>query len=187
MGSACGFLAERDDGKFDVHPLVRSFLLLKLREERPKALAGIVDRAFRTLLRHRLWDEAFALIGQFSRDDLLPALLTASLDDVLATGRTATLATWVRDSRAVAPIVRLASAQPAFREARYYESEALAALAASDLAAEPDLAAKASFVAGRAAHVASRETHARSYYAQARAQRRTLGTLDKLPSASSSQ
>ena len=166
-GMACGFLAERGDGHVDVHPLVRAFLLLKLREERPRALADIVDRAVRTLLRHRLWDEAFALIGQYGRDDLLPALLTASLEDVLASGRTATLATWVRDSRATAPVVRLATAELALREARYYESEALAALAASDLAAEPNLAARANFVAGRAANLASRETQALSHYEQA--------------------
>ena len=168
-GIACGFLAERDDGRLDVHPLVRAFLLLKLREERPRALAGIVERAVRTLLRHRLWDEAFSLIAQFDRDDLLPALLSASLEEVLATGRTATLAKWVRESRATAPVIRLATAELAFREARFYESEALAVLAANDLATEPGLAAQASFVAGRAAHVASREIQARSYYAQARA------------------
>ena len=168
-GITCGFLTERGDKHLDLHPLVRAFLLLKLREERPRALADIVDRAVRTLLRHRLWDEAFALISQFDRDDLLPALLMDSLEEVLASGRTATLAMWVKDSRATAPIVRLATAEIAFREARYYESEALAALAASDLAAEPHLAARANFVAGRAANLASRETQARSYYEQARA------------------
>ncbi len=166
-GLACGFLSERGDGRLDIHPLVRTFLLLKLREERPRALAGIVDRAVRTLLAHRLWDEAFAIIGQFDRDDLVPLLLASSLEELLATGRTATLATWLRDSRATAPVVRLATAEVAFREGRFYESEALAALAADDLAADPDLSARASLVAGRAAHVASRETQARSYYKKA--------------------
>ena len=167
-GTSCGFLTERDDGRLDVHPLVRSFLLLKLREERPRALAGIVDRAMRTLLRHRLWDEAFSLIEQFGRGDLLVALVEASLEDVLASGRTATLANWVRDSTATAPVIRLATAEVAFREGRFFESEALAALASNDLAIDPQLAARSSFVAGRAAHVASRETQARAYYARAR-------------------
>jgi len=167
-GIACGFLTERGEGRLDVHPLVRAFLLLKLREERPRALANIVDRAVRTLLRHRLWDEAFALIAQYCRDDLLPALLTVSLEELLASGRTATLATWVKDSRATAPVIRLATAELAFREARFYEAEALAALAAGDLATEPALAARANFVAGRAAHVASRDVQARTYYEQAR-------------------
>ena len=158
----------KDDGRLDVHPLVRTFLLLKLREERPRALAGIVDRAVRTLLKHRLWDEAFSLIEQFGRDDLLVALVEASLEELLASGRAATLANWVRDSTATAPVIRLATAEVAFREGRFYESEALAALAANDSDTEPELAAKSSFVAGRAAHVASRETQARSYYARAR-------------------
>ena len=166
-GIACGFLTERGDSQLDVHPLVRAFLLRKLREERPRALGDIVNRAMETLLRHGLWDEAFSVIERFDRDDLLPALLTASLEEILASGRTATLATWVRDSRATAPIVRLATAEVAFREARYYEAEALAALAASDLAAAPHWAAQANFVAGRAANLASRETQARSYYERA--------------------
>ena len=167
-GTSCGFLTERDDGRLDVHPLVRTFLLFKLREERPRALAGIVDRAVRTLLKHRLWDEAFSLIEQFGRGDLLVALVEASLEELLASGRAATLANWVRDSTATAPVMRLATAEVAFREGRFYESEALAALAANDSATEPELAARSSFVAGRAAHVASRETQARSYYARAR-------------------
>ena len=66
-GTSCGFLTEHDDGQLDVHPLVRTFLLLKLREERPRALAGIVDRAMHTLLQHRLWDEAHGLIAEFER------------------------------------------------------------------------------------------------------------------------
>ena len=66
-------------------------------------------------------------------------------------------------------MVRLATAELAFREGRFYESEALAALAVGDLETEPVLAARASFVAGRAAHVASRETKAQAYYRHARA------------------
>ena len=108
------------------------------------------------------------MIDHFGRSDLLVALIEASLEEVLASGRTATLANWVRDSTSSAPVIRLATAEVAFREARFYESEALAALAANDLAIEPEMAARASFVAGRAAHVASRETQARSYYARAR-------------------
>jgi len=63
----------------------------------------------------------------------------------------------------------LAGAELALREGRYYESEALAVLAARDLRDVPDLAARANFVAGRAAHVASREEEAKAYYQQAAA------------------
>src|SRR6185436_13090122 len=68
-----------------------------------------------------------------------------------------------------APTVRLASAELALREGRFYESETLAVLAARDLSSFPDLAARASLVAGRAAHVASREEEAKAHYQQAAA------------------
>ena len=57
-------------------------------------------------------------------------------------------------------MVRLAGAELALREGRYYEAESLAVLAARDLSDAPDRAARANFVAGRAAHVASREEQA---------------------------
>ena len=66
-------------------------------------------------------------------------------------------------------MVRLAGAELALREGRYYEAESLAVLAARDLGDAPDQAARASFVAGRAAHVASREEEAKAYYKQAAA------------------
>lgn len=167
-GVSCGFLTESDEGRVDVHPLLRSFLLVKLREERPRDIANVVERGVRTLLSHRLWDEAFALITQFERDDLIPGLLQASMDEMLSAGRTATLATWLQSSPTDVPVVRVAMAELAFREGRFYESEALAALAASELASNRDLATRANLVAGRAAHVASRETQALRHYQSAR-------------------
>ena len=167
-GLACGFFTEGAENRLELHPLARAFLQIKLREERAKALTETVGRAVRTLLDHALWDEAFDVIRDFGRDDLIPDLLTASMDDLLTAGRSATLKTWIGASKVTAPVVRLVTAELAFREGRFYESEALAALAADDLASEPGLAARASFVAGRAAHVASRETKAQAYYKQAR-------------------
>ncbi|MGZ8740460.1 MAG: hypothetical protein ACXWZ8_07680, partial [Gaiellaceae bacterium] len=167
-GLASGFLTERSDGKIEVHPLVRRFLQRKLSAERPTDLFETIDRAVRTLLENGLWDEAFALIRAFDREDLIPILLEAALDDLLATGRTTTLESWIGESPPTAPIAKLAIAELAFREGRFYESEALAALAAKDLADNMVLAARANFVAGRAAHVASRETQAHAYYGQAR-------------------
>ena len=79
------------------------------------------------------------------------------MDDLLTTGRSATLRSWLGDSIATHPALRPASAELAFREGRFYEAEALAAHAANDLNSSSDFLARAAFVAGRAAHIASRE------------------------------
>jgi DNA-binding CsgD family transcriptional regulator len=56
------------------------------------------------------------------------------------------------------------SAELAFREGRFYESEALSGLAASDANTSRPLAARAHLIAGRAAHAASRELEAAAHY-----------------------
>jgi ATP/maltotriose-dependent transcriptional regulator MalT len=129
----------------------------------------VVESALGTLLAHNHWDAAYDLIVEFKRPDLLPSLVVRAMDDLLSLGRTTTLRSWLGDATATNPAVLLATAELAFREGRYYESEALAAHAAADLESNADLAARAACVAGRAAHVASREPQARRYFEQAQA------------------
>ena len=160
------FLTESDE-RLDMHPLLRTFLLRKLETDSPRELSQVVGRAATSLIGHDLWDEAFELIQRFDQRELLPDLIAASMERLLATGRTTTLRAWVAAAPPNASMVRLAGAELALREGRYYEAESLAVLAARDLSDVPDSAARASFVAGRAAHVASREEEAKAYYRQA--------------------
>jgi DNA-binding CsgD family transcriptional regulator len=165
-GVDSGLLTE-SDGQLEMHPLLRAFLLRKLESESPRELSRVVSRAADNLIRHELWDEAFELIQRFDQNSVLPTLIEASMERLLASGRSATLRAWVDAAPESAPTVRLASAELGLREGRFYESETLAVLAAHDLSDFPELAARASFVAGRAAHVASREEEAKTYYQQA--------------------
>jgi LuxR family maltose regulon positive regulatory protein len=167
-GVNSGLLTETDD-RLEMHPLLRAFLLRKLEGQSPRELSRVVERAAGNLIGHELWDEAFELIQRFGQRALLPNLIEASMERLLATGRITTLRAWVAAAPEDAPTVRLAGAELALREGRYYESETLAVLAARDLGDAPDLAARAHFVAGRAAHVASREEEAKIYYQQAAA------------------
>lgn len=167
-GVSSGLLAELG-GQLEIHPLLRAFLVRKLERESPRELSRLVARAAGNLITHELWDEAFALIQRFDQGSLLPTLIEASMERLLASGRSTTLRTWVEAAPECAPAVRLASAELALREGRFYEAETLAVLAARDLSDSPGLAARASFVAGGAAHVASREEEAKVYYQQAAA------------------
>jgi LuxR family maltose regulon positive regulatory protein len=165
-GVDSGFLTEAADGLLDMHPLLRTFLERKLAEGDSKTMRKIVGRAAGSLIRNELWDEAFELIQRFAATERLPELIDAAMDSLLASGRTSTLRAWTDAGAEEAPSVRLAGAELAFREGRYYESETLARLAASD----PDdasAAARAYVVAGRAAHAASREEEASALYQRA--------------------
>jgi DNA-binding CsgD family transcriptional regulator len=107
------------------------------------------------------------------------------MDDLLSSGRSATLRSWLGDTVATHPALLLASAELAFREGKFYEAEALAAHAANDLNPDTERSARAAFVAGRAAHIASREAQARGYFETAQSTtsdddlrwRATLGAL----------
>ena len=165
-----GFISVSHDATLEMHPLLRSFLEQKLREESSGKLHERLARVARTLMKHELWDEAFSIIERFNETGLLSELIESSLDRMLSSGRTATLRNWIRDAPQTLPPVRLAAAELAFREGRFHESETLASLAARDANGETDgeFVARAYIVAGRAAHAASREDKALSSFQRAR-------------------
>ena len=181
VGVDSGFLTELHDKRLGMHPLLRAFLQRKLEAEGDESTALSVERAAGVLIAHQLWDGAFGLMQRFNQEQLIPVLLAASMDELLASGRATTLHNWIAQAPKAAPVVRLATAELAFREGRHSESETLAALAARDLADQPDLAARANVVAGRAAHVASREEQARGYF---RAAQRTAQSPELVRKAS---
>jgi LuxR family transcriptional regulator, maltose regulon positive regulatory protein len=166
-GLDSGFLTEIGDRRFDMHPLLRAFLQEKLKTDDPKSVSQIVTRAVNNLIQNELWDEAFELTQRLEEQEPLLSLIEASMERLLASGRTATLRVWVARAPPDAPAVRLAEAELAFRDGRFYESETLATLAGRDLAGVRDFGARAFLAAGRAAHAASREEAASSHYARA--------------------
>ena len=168
-GVDAGFLTDTNDGALDIHPLLRRFLEEKLMQENPRAVNPIVARAVENLIQHKLWDAAFELIQRYSAEGVLIRLLEAASEDLLAAGRTPTLRSWITDAPGTEPIVQLVAAEIAFREGRFHKAQALSALAAHELSANPDLAARAYLVGARSAHVASHEEEAGSLYANARA------------------
>lgn len=159
-----GFLTEKEDGAFEMHPLLRSFLEHKLKQSRPEAIRSMASRALEALIEQRLWDDAYALIHRVSAWDLLPRLVDAAMDSLLTAGRTSTLRTWIQQASEDEPIIRIAMAQLAFRDGRLHEAEVLAEIAARSPGLPDDVRARAHLVAARAAHVASREQQAGTLY-----------------------
>lgn len=167
-GIDSGFLTETPDGRLDMHPLLRIFLLQKLEEAAGESLNEIVDGVIDSLISESVWDDAFELIERFGRGALMPRLFAAALDPLLSSGRAVTLQQWLALAAVDDPSGRTVAAELAFREGRFHESETLAALAAHTSDVESDLAARAYLIAGRAAHASSREHEAHEYYVKAR-------------------
>lgn len=168
LGLDRGFVVQIEDARIEMHPLMRAFLERKLREEAPEVTRTIVTRVTRDLIGHELWDEAFSVINGFKVDPLFDELIEAAVEPLLNAGRTSTLREWLEQATEETPAVRYASAELAFREGRFHESEVLAAAAARDAPADSDLGARANLVAGRAAHACSRLEEATKYFRLAR-------------------
>lgn len=161
-----GLLNESFVDDFEMHPLLRSFLDLKLREETPHEVRRTVTRVVRMMFELELWDESYEVIHRFGESRLLVELVSLSSRQLLAKGRTSTLRTWIAEADTEAPRVQHAAAELALREAKYQRAETLALLAARG-APDADAEAGSLIVAGRAAHVASRQEHALGYYGRA--------------------
>jgi len=187
VGTDSGFLTEFSAGEYEMHPLLREFLIRKLTSQRRDVVNDVIEAAATQLVEHRLWDEAHDLIEKFGRADLIPALLHSSLPDLLASGRAATVQSLIGSAPEESASVRLASAELAFRGGRFHESEGLARLAAES-SADVELTARALLTAGRAAHAASREEQSAQYYAQVSSldcshSLRRIGVLGELAAA----
>ncbi len=163
-----GFVVDVTDTRIEIHPLLRSFLEDKLRRDFPDSVSTSVARVVKELTVEGLWDEAYDVIKRFGAYEFLDQLIASALPSLLNTGRVATIKAWLREAPEHASAVRLASAEVAFHEGRFHESEALANLVSQDAAESQDTVGRAFIVAGRAAHAASRLEMAIFYYGKAR-------------------
>ena len=154
-GLRLGFLAEDDSGSYRLHPLLRSFLLRKLRNSDPGLLERTISRAVGVMLDEREWDNAFEVSVAFGATDLLADVIEAALYDLLGRSSLSMITTMVRTARAAglsAPVLVLAEAEVAFREGKHERSKSLSEVAGVELIAKPSLATKAYCRAGQSAY-----------------------------------
>jgi LuxR family maltose regulon positive regulatory protein len=140
---------------WQMHPLLRKFLLMKYREQSPKELSTMAMAVFEFALAQRDWDGAFSVAVEFEMVDLFDRLIRAGLNDLLGVGRLATLRKWVNAANACersSAVVRIAEAEIAFRDGSHIRAEALAAEAIEELPECDDLRAQGLFRAGQAAY-----------------------------------
>jgi ATP/maltotriose-dependent transcriptional regulator MalT len=151
-------LAYEAQGRIEVHPLAREFLLAKLQERGDAHRTAV--RAFELALSSKSYTHAFAVADELQLDERLEDLIVESYTDLVETGRLATLAKFGRyaGSRGAASrtLLDLISAEVALTEGSLEHAQILAHQTAESLAADHKLKARSYLVAGRAAHLRMR-------------------------------
>lgn len=138
------------------HPLLRAFLMQKLLEFPPAELDNAITGGTHFLIAIGAWDEAFSLISDFDRHDLIDALLSEAIVPFTKQGRLATLREWLDHARRVeftSALVNLAEAELSLRQGRQDRGGALAEAAAASLGAGHPLMSLAHYRAGQSRHL----------------------------------
>ncbi len=139
-----------------VHPLLRGFLLAKLRELDDAAIRDLVAEAIAYLAGQHRWDDCLFVLEQFPDDELIVGTLRRGLAEILDSGRLVTVSSWLQLSERQAirgPLLLLAQGEIALRQRDDFRAQALGEQAGAAL--EPELAARAYLLAARAAHLRS--------------------------------
>jgi ATP/maltotriose-dependent transcriptional regulator MalT len=160
-------LLSRASLDWQMHPLLRKFLLMKYAEHAAEELRATAVSVFEFGVAERDWDAAFSVARDFELFELFEPLIRAGLTDLLAVGRLATLRTWVTVAHAFgegSAAVRIAEAEIAFREGNHIRAEALAAEAIEELPEGDLLRARALFRAGQAAYFNERYEAALTHF-----------------------
>jgi LuxR family maltose regulon positive regulatory protein len=177
-----GFL-NRDGDTYDLHPLLRQFLRSKMAEADSQSRASTVEAIAYAALERSAWDEAFALASEFRDGELLDALLTRALDDLLSKGRLATLEGWIEEAHKLTPsgdVAALAEVELAFRKGRWPEAEDKARRLAIRLPRRHALASRALFRAAQVAQFDDRPAEALELLNEARARATTSTDLRRV-------
>src|SRR5205814_10607211 len=89
-----GFLANFGGGVYELHPLLRQFLMTKVDLFDPSVREWF-DQLAEFALRHRNWDDASWLLELGASDRLIDRFLDSALGELLLEGRVETLRHWL--------------------------------------------------------------------------------------------
>jgi ATP/maltotriose-dependent transcriptional regulator MalT len=157
-----GFLT-KGGRSYEMHPLVRQFLQLKLSDFDQSAVRDTATVIATAYAAEGLWDEAASVAIDFNLVDVQLQVLAEALDSVLAEGRLATLERWLNVARQRAPaspIVRMADVEVRFRTGDWATAGGKAAQLARTIPSEDALASRVYLRAGQMAHLDDRQYEA---------------------------
>jgi LuxR family transcriptional regulator, maltose regulon positive regulatory protein len=170
-----GFL-NRDGSSYEMHPLLRQFLRVKLADFGPKKIretARIIGESYADESR---WSEATAVAAEFHLIDLILRVLEEALDSILSEGRVTTINRWLEIAERASPtspIVGLAAIEIAFRTGRWEAARAKVTQLAHSIPKDHRLSSRIYLRAGQIAHLDDRLDEALSWLTAAKAQANT--------------
>jgi len=167
--SRAEWFVSSDGMGLELHPLLRAFLRSVTPPLGEEELKSTVSDVALRLLHRRRWDHAFEIAERFELLDVANELLRC-INTTPSSGRSASLKRWISFGASMGcdpGLLNLSAADIAFKEGRFYESEALAVAAAAAFDATDPLRVQAWMLAGRSAHTGSREREALLYYRRA--------------------
>ncbi len=165
-GSELGFLDSRR-GRFELHPLLRSFLVSKFQADVDDPHGAALGRLVHMLIGRKEWDAAFELAVLFTDECLLSDVLEASHSEMLDQGRLPTLSQWTAAAKARgwdSPVVDFVDAELAFRMGHFGKAEALARQAARRLPPNDKLTSESFWIAGASARLSSDDDKSLAYF-----------------------
>ena len=138
------------DTTFELHPLLREFLLEKL-SDRPDAIQR-AEAALDACVSDEAWDQALALILRFDLAELIEPTLAAAFKPLVRSGRLATLtafATSVHQGAESSPSIHAVLSEAAFRDGNLDLADDLTESARSDLPDTHPLGSRVAAIAGQ--------------------------------------
>jgi LuxR family transcriptional regulator, maltose regulon positive regulatory protein len=165
-----GLLTLESERSYYLHPLLREFLTRKLRSAGADTANEAATGVCEALLAEREWDAAFEVISQWKLTTQLDALLLRAADELLHSGRLASLREWVRCARELgmqSPLPEILEAECEFRAGTPDVAETLA-LNAARTAKDAGVKQRALALAAQSAHFGDRPAMAAAYAADAR-------------------
>jgi ATP/maltotriose-dependent transcriptional regulator MalT len=152
-----GFITREPEEQWDIHPLIRSFLVEKLREYTPTEIESLVETMVTALIAARRWDDCLRTLSDFPDRALVEQSFAAAFLELIDLGRTATVRRWLELANSCgsqAPLLIVAEADLALREQDEMNALALAEHAV-ELLDQGEMLAYTHLVAARAAHLQS--------------------------------
>jgi len=150
---ARGFVERRSVNGAEMHPLLRGFLLAKLREEDADQTTSLVTEVVRLLVDAQRWEDCHFALHQFPLPVLCESVFRTALPELLDAGRLTTVRRWIglaREHGSDDPLLLVAEAEVALREGNDAQAQVLAEHAGERLI-ENKLASRAYLIAARAA------------------------------------
>jgi LuxR family transcriptional regulator, maltose regulon positive regulatory protein len=174
-----GFLA-RHESQYELHPLLRQFLILKLQDLDRSALHQLAAQICQWEIGERNWNEALQLADRYQLSSLVFAIIEATLDDVLAQGRIASVQKWLDVARkhdAASPTISLVEMEISFRRHQFDQARSHAQRLISKLPVADHRLSRALHRMGQIGHLDDHYDDAVSFLSSARATAQTTHDL----------